>query len=314
MLPINFIIDRTKKDVDRAKHLNAKIANRTATAAEKAEWLSGLKGSYNYTDLNRVESAVSDLASYLGVMVETKTNWTERDEINGNNMYRFVSNLQEVKKRYFATTSIPETMSGFSYEAANNIEKMLMEAYENKNSMALWRKSTATVKNVREYTRVYDDPIIGTTGADWGTSWHDGRVPACKTDTFTTSGGFKDAETNASGEPIYFDASEVVGMYTSNSDNSELRKITSKPYFDGSTDSIIVNGVQRIYYYYEYEYEVVGYATYETVLEYIPGSLIGCLLLPYGELPNGTLIEGSLAEGYCYVQEADGKYYYYELR
>jgi hypothetical protein len=285
------------------------------TEAEKAEWYgTAMRGAYNYSDLNRVESAVAELSEFLELGLATKTNWGVWDAPTQADMSRYISNLQIVKERCASREGLPTAMTGFTYEYANSIEKMLMEAYVNKNSMALWRKSTATVKSVRRYTRVYDDSIIGTTGVDWKTSWHDGRVTACKTETFTASGGFKDAETNAYGEPIYFDASEVVGMYTSNSNNSELRKITSKPYFDGSTDSIIVNGEQRIYYYYEYEYEVVGYATYETVLECSAGSSIGCFLLPSGEIPNGTLIEGSLAEGYCYVQEADGKYYYYELR
>ena len=53
----HLITDRTTQDVERVKALQAK-AWQDMTEEEKVEWLSPLKGSYNYTDLNRVEEAV----------------------------------------------------------------------------------------------------------------------------------------------------------------------------------------------------------------------------------------------------------------
>jgi hypothetical protein len=311
VLPINFIIDRTKKDVDHAKHLNAKIANRTATAAEKAEWLSGLKGSYNYTDLNRVESAVSDLAGYLGVTLETKTNWTAADEINGNNMSRFVSNLQEIKKRYFAATSIPGNMSGFSYESANNIEKMLVEAYENKNRYARWNKYSAEQKLVEKYTRLYEDEVIGTTGTKQVTTQNRGEIIASENIIFDEKNGF--TVPFGSYQPI----NNVVGWYDSidhsiTGDKSLCVKITEKPIYMGYKD-LPIEGINIRLYIYRYNYVVVGCAIYAPVPEYTKKEYIGGSLIPPGQLPNGTLVEGSIADGYVYIQENDGQYYYYEL-
>ena len=61
---MNLITDRTAADVERYLTLRNKgFANLTAT--EKSEWLSNMKGAYNYTDLNRVEDAVQYVAGKL---------------------------------------------------------------------------------------------------------------------------------------------------------------------------------------------------------------------------------------------------------
>ena len=62
---MNLIYDRTAEDVERALALAKKAEAGTLTDAEKAEWLAGMKGSYNATDLNRVEAAVKQLAAEL---------------------------------------------------------------------------------------------------------------------------------------------------------------------------------------------------------------------------------------------------------
>ena len=62
---MNLIYDRTAEDVERALALAKKAESGTLTDAEKAEWLAGMKGSYNATDLNRVEAAVQTLAAEL---------------------------------------------------------------------------------------------------------------------------------------------------------------------------------------------------------------------------------------------------------
>ncbi len=55
------IFDRTQEDVDRVYELRNKILSGGMSALskeEKDEWLAGMKGSYNYTDINRVGEAV----------------------------------------------------------------------------------------------------------------------------------------------------------------------------------------------------------------------------------------------------------------
>lgn len=59
------ITDRTAADVERVKYLRGRINAGTATAAEKAEWGTALKGAYNASDLNRVSDAAAYLAARL---------------------------------------------------------------------------------------------------------------------------------------------------------------------------------------------------------------------------------------------------------
>lgn len=64
----NLIYDRTLEDVAEVRRLLAKLDPETGdglTAAEQAKWDAGLKGAYNFTDLNRVEAAVKTLAVAL---------------------------------------------------------------------------------------------------------------------------------------------------------------------------------------------------------------------------------------------------------
>ena len=64
----NLVYDRTSEDVAEVRRLLAKLDPETGdglTAAEQAKWDAGLKGAYNFTDLNRVESAVKTLAAAL---------------------------------------------------------------------------------------------------------------------------------------------------------------------------------------------------------------------------------------------------------
>lgn len=61
----NLIFDRTQADVDRVKTLTQRLIAGTATDTEKSEWLAGMKGAYNYADLNRVTAAMDYLNDYF---------------------------------------------------------------------------------------------------------------------------------------------------------------------------------------------------------------------------------------------------------
>ena len=62
---MNLIYDRTAEDVERALALAKKAEAGTLTDTEKTEWLAGMKGCYNASDMNRVEAAVQTLAAEL---------------------------------------------------------------------------------------------------------------------------------------------------------------------------------------------------------------------------------------------------------
>lgn len=62
---MNLVYDRTAEDVERALALAKKAEAGTLTDVEKTEWLAGMKGCYNATDMNRVEAAVKSIAAEL---------------------------------------------------------------------------------------------------------------------------------------------------------------------------------------------------------------------------------------------------------
>lgn len=133
---MNLIINRTQADVDRVFELASKgFAN--MTSAEQAEWLAGMKGAYNYTDLNRVETAVQYLAEILGVAVTTKTDWRVTDVPTPSAMTRYLNNIRSLRKVNSAlanTPAVPDSMTNLTYKTANDIEQILLDIEARINS------------------------------------------------------------------------------------------------------------------------------------------------------------------------------------
>jgi hypothetical protein len=91
-----------------------------------------MKGAYNYSDLNRVETAVSVISESLGLDLTTKTDWGVWDSPTRSEMERYLSNVATIKKvcpsgEVYPT--LPDRMNGLTYESANNIEKTLGIAF-----------------------------------------------------------------------------------------------------------------------------------------------------------------------------------------
>lgn len=61
-----WITDRTQADVDRVKELTAKARSGTWTEEEQQEWAAGMKGALSYTDYNRIENGIKELAEIVG--------------------------------------------------------------------------------------------------------------------------------------------------------------------------------------------------------------------------------------------------------
>ena len=62
------IFDRTQADVDRVFSLKNKILTEglsSLSAEEKAEYMAGMKGAYNFQDMNRVGQAVQYIANRM---------------------------------------------------------------------------------------------------------------------------------------------------------------------------------------------------------------------------------------------------------
>lgn len=130
------VTDRTQQDVDYVRQLIDKLLNDTATDAEKAEWDSfTLKGSYNYTDMNRVGAAVEYVALRLlecgtSVDVSPKQDWSEWDTPTYSQMERYRSDIVALRTALAAmptTPQAPATMSNLTWVEANAIEKILQD-------------------------------------------------------------------------------------------------------------------------------------------------------------------------------------------
>ena len=136
------VTDRTQADVDYARSLCAKgIANMTAD--ELTAFNGPLKGMYNYTDLNRVETAVAYVAAELASVpsalvdfdpsdyssVSVKTNWKASDYPTNLQMVRYIANIKLIRDAFpeASIAWIPDTMDDLDYSSANNIEQLLKD-------------------------------------------------------------------------------------------------------------------------------------------------------------------------------------------
>lgn len=297
-----FITDRTQADVDRCKELAA-IGWGNMTEAEKAEWYgTAMRGAYNFSDLNRVEAAVAELSEFLGMGLTTKVDWGKWDAPNETDMGRYASNLQKVNTQYGIGANIPSAMNSLTRDTANNIEKMLQSACEKMDNSDAWVKKAATVEYDWLYAR--DDASGGQTGSDTMWSAYGGMMQATSALVFDTRTGFRKLDRD-----VALDG--AAGQYVISDDRCVARQITSA-FATGNTKESVVDG--RTMYEIKYSYKVVGYATRTRHAYCSVGShSYGRVLVSKGELPSGSLIEGSLAAGYCYMLDENGDYYYYEL-
>lgn len=158
------IFDRTQADVERVATQKNKILLNgwgSLSVEEQNEWLAGMRGAYNYTDLNRVGSAVAflaarftdiprELAAYRKekgvadnpiydvpynpkkVSVSPRTDWTVADtptDIDARLYLQNLSNLRTLITLPADAPAVPSSLSGMTYEAANDIERLLSVIY-----------------------------------------------------------------------------------------------------------------------------------------------------------------------------------------
>lgn len=129
---ISLVTDRTQADVDRWRTLLSKGWG-NMTPEEQAEWMAGMKGAYNSTDLNRVQGAVDYVKNRLidaGYIVETEpsTTWMSSDIPMETQMAQYLSNvavIQSVLVLPSYAPPLPGSMKNLTYTGANNIEKIL---------------------------------------------------------------------------------------------------------------------------------------------------------------------------------------------
>lgn len=131
---VNLITDRTAADVTRAKTLNDRGFD-DWTTAEVAEYLADLKGSYNASDLNRVESAVQYVLNrfkadgYDDLYPSIRTEWAITDFMSVAETQRYLQNIRDLRAQFVmpsGTPEVPADMDNFTYEEANDLERILV--------------------------------------------------------------------------------------------------------------------------------------------------------------------------------------------
>ena len=155
------ITDRTQADVDYVRSLSAKGIPQMS-ADELTEFLTTLKGAYNYSDLNRVETAVAYVAAEL-VQAPTdlrqyasdrnvawddlfdvpydpddydnltiKTNWAVSDIPTNLQMIRYIENIKLIRDAIpnASIAWIPDVMDNLDYSIANNIEQLMIDVHQ----------------------------------------------------------------------------------------------------------------------------------------------------------------------------------------
>lgn len=130
------ITDRTQQDVDRIRELAKKLNVGTATVEELAEWNSiALKGSYDYSDLNRVGDAVQYLSEILkshgyDCPVSPKLDWSESGRGAPSDMAQYLQNVQTLRGILTLlpeTPNVPADMEKLTWQEANAIEQILVD-------------------------------------------------------------------------------------------------------------------------------------------------------------------------------------------
>ena len=128
------ITDRTQADEARAAELSAKgLAG--MSLAERTEYLSGMKGAYNATDLNRVTQAMEYIAErlrgygYSAEISHAKT-WSMADIPTPTEMAGYLADLSVLRGVLSVppnTPNAPTDMENLTVQEANDIERILVD-------------------------------------------------------------------------------------------------------------------------------------------------------------------------------------------
>lgn len=131
---MEFVTDRTKEDVNQAIALKKK-GWKNLSQKEKEEWNRGLKGCLNSSDLERMESAINELAIMLEVEVDsmkdniphipTKSYFSK---LLGN-----ISILRATGYIYASTPGVP-TLPINTYQKVNDMEQILCDIHQRLSS------------------------------------------------------------------------------------------------------------------------------------------------------------------------------------
>lgn len=101
--------------------------------------LGNEKGTYSFSDLNRVEGAVAQIAVLFPTLdicldLKTKTDWGLPSAFSvdqwpvASQMQRYLGNVAAIKEAFGIPVQLPSSMARLTWNGANNIEKVLQMA------------------------------------------------------------------------------------------------------------------------------------------------------------------------------------------
>lgn len=126
-----FVYDRSDEDILRVMELNNKYLNRTITTEEKKEWMEGIKGALNASDLQRIEWNVRLFGDFelVTVHVETKV-WKHDDFPLVDDFIRILDNVQHIRDTGMVLSDTPLVPKQplVTYQKWNDIERILHDA------------------------------------------------------------------------------------------------------------------------------------------------------------------------------------------
>lgn len=155
---MDFIVDRNLLDITNAKEMISKIlafGYSSLTDAEKSQWESALKGFLNYTDLNRIEGNIQEVADTLEISVDIgKTDWVMNSFPTLSDFQRIRDNTQKIRSSGYARKDTPLTpvLPLNTYNKINDIEKILLDVF------SLYEQTRDSVIYIDE---IYIDESIG---------------------------------------------------------------------------------------------------------------------------------------------------------
>ena len=132
MMPfIKPITDRSILDIQKLQEYD-EIGYKNLTTEQKNEWLSGMKGALNSSDLNRIESNQQYILNILSnqYILTFKTNWLMTDFVEDSDENRILSNLKTLMQpfNFEEEPQVPEKPLNY-FEKINQIENIILQIY-----------------------------------------------------------------------------------------------------------------------------------------------------------------------------------------
>lgn len=126
-----FVYDRSDEDIIRVRELSGKYLNRTITAEEKEEWMSGIKGALNASDLQRIEWNVRLFGDFELVKIHVVTKeWKHGDIPDVDDFIRILNNVQQIRDTEMVLIDTPKApiQPLVTYQKWNDIERIMHDA------------------------------------------------------------------------------------------------------------------------------------------------------------------------------------------